>query len=58
MYFCVIYLFQDKIGLVLVKTSSLIVMGTYHENMFPSICVEAIEKLGKLKSLFGRKYLI
>lgn len=51
MYKCVradknsIYAKSDKIGLVLVKTSSLIVMGTYHENMFPSICVEAIEKL-------------
>ena len=47
MSFFVCLKFQDKIGLVLVKTSSLIVMGTYNDNMFPSICVEAIEKLGK-----------
>jgi hypothetical protein len=24
-------------------------MGTYEDNMFPSVCVEAVEKLGKLK---------
>lgn len=32
-------------GLVMVQTEKCILMGTYSENMFPSICVEAIEKL-------------
>lgn len=44
---CVLHLFQDKRGLILVKTQSMLVVATYTENMFPSVCVEAVEKLGK-----------
>lgn len=33
-------------GLILVQTEKFVLMGIYNENMFPSICVEAIEKLG------------
>ncbi|XP_071485145.1 profilin-4-like [Diadema antillarum] len=40
-----IYAKCDKVGMVLVKTATLIVMGTYSDNMFSSVCVEAIEKL-------------
>ncbi|XP_033100453.1 profilin-4-like [Anneissia japonica] len=40
-----IYAKCDKSGLVLVKTATLIIFGTYNPNMFPSVCVEAIEKL-------------
>ncbi|XP_041461933.1 profilin-4-like [Lytechinus variegatus] len=40
-----IYAKCDKDGIVLVKTATLVIMGTYSDNMFPSVCVEAIEKL-------------
>lgn len=40
-----IYAKYEKIGVVLVKTGSLIVVGTYNDNMYPSVCVEAVEKL-------------
>ncbi|XP_071818455.1 profilin-4-like isoform X1 [Apostichopus japonicus] len=40
-----IYAKCDKIGVVLVKTGSLIVVGTYNDNMYPSVCIEAVEKL-------------
>lgn len=40
------YLKQDKRGLILVKTQSMLIVATYTENMFPSVCVEAVEKLG------------
>lgn len=29
----------------MVQTSKYILVGTYRENMYPSVCVEAIEKL-------------
>lgn len=29
-----------------VKTKLYIVVGTYSEGMYPSVCVEAVEKLG------------
>ncbi|XP_065057871.1 profilin-4-like isoform X2 [Rhopilema esculentum] len=35
----------DDVGLVLVKTASLILVGTYNKDMYQSICVEAMEKL-------------
>ncbi|XP_022295333.1 profilin-4-like isoform X2 [Crassostrea virginica] len=35
----------DKRGLILVKTQSMLIVATYTENMFPSVCVEAVEKL-------------
>ncbi|XP_070567530.1 profilin-4-like isoform X2 [Ptychodera flava] len=40
-----IYAKCEKIGLVMVKTHTLLILGTYNENMFPSVCVEAVEKL-------------
>nr|XP_002739881.1 PREDICTED: profilin-4-like [Saccoglossus kowalevskii] len=40
-----IYAKCDKIGVVMVKTITLLIMGTYNENMYPSVCVEAVEKL-------------
>ncbi|CAG5133847.1 unnamed protein product [Candidula unifasciata] len=40
-----IYAKCDKSGLVLVKTATMLVFATYKENMFPSVCVEAVEKL-------------
>ena len=30
----------------MVQTGKFILMGTYAENMYPSVCVEAVEKLG------------
>lgn len=30
----------------MVSTRKYILVGTYKENMYPSVCVEAIEKLG------------
>ncbi|XP_035686430.1 profilin-4-like isoform X1 [Branchiostoma floridae] len=34
-----------KRGLVVVRTGSLLIVGTYNDNMYPSVCVEAVEKL-------------
>ncbi|KAL5009520.1 hypothetical protein ScPMuIL_011825 [Solemya velum] len=34
-----------KKGLVLVKTVTLLLVASYTENMYPSVCVEAVEKL-------------
>eukprot|EP00795_Rhopilema_esculentum_P017135 gene17135-8665_t len=42
-----IYAKRDDVGLVLVKTASLILVGTYNKDMYQSICVEAMEKLGE-----------
>ncbi|XP_069092132.1 profilin-4 [Pleurodeles waltl] len=33
-------------GLIVVKTNAYILVATYREGMFPSVCVEAVEKLG------------
>lgn len=35
----------DNRGLILVKTLSMLLVATYSESMFPSVCVEAVEKL-------------
>ncbi|XP_021352632.1 profilin-4-like isoform X1 [Mizuhopecten yessoensis] len=35
----------EKKGLILVKTLSMLVVATYTESMYPSVCVEAVEKL-------------
>ena len=37
---------ENQKGLILVNTSRCILLATYKENMQPSICVEATEKLG------------
>ncbi|XP_062378266.1 profilin-4 [Sardina pilchardus] len=34
-------------GLLLVKTALYIIVATYNENMYPSVCVEAVEKLAE-----------
>ena len=38
---------QEGSGFVAVKTGSLIVFGSYSSVMFPSVCVEAVERLGE-----------
>ncbi|XP_042298766.1 profilin-4 [Sceloporus undulatus] len=40
-----IYLKGKDNGLVLAKTKSFILLGTYSHGMYPSVCVEAVEKL-------------
>lgn len=40
-----IYSKYNKRGLILIRTATLLLIGTYNENMFPSVCVEAMEKL-------------
>ena len=40
-------LFQGKRGVILVRTVSLVLLATYSDNMCPSVCVEAVEKLGE-----------
>ncbi|CAL1532799.1 unnamed protein product [Lymnaea stagnalis] len=40
-----IYAKCNKRGLVLVKTVTLLIIATYTDAMFPSVCVEAVEKL-------------
>lgn len=38
--------FKNNEGLVLVKTEMYIICATYTRGMYPSVCVEAVEKLG------------
>jgi profilin len=40
-----IYARDGNRGLIMVPTKNCILIGTYKENMFPSVCVEAVEKL-------------
>ncbi|ELU00332.1 hypothetical protein CAPTEDRAFT_217717 [Capitella teleta] len=40
-----VYAKHNKRGLILVKTVTLLLIATYTENMYPSVCVEAVEKL-------------
>ena len=40
-----IYAKQDSRGIILVRTSTMILVATYSAEMYPSVCVEAIEKL-------------
>ncbi|ESO94843.1 hypothetical protein LOTGIDRAFT_189091 [Lottia gigantea] len=35
----------DDRGLILVRTVTLLIVATYTESMYPSVCVEAVEKL-------------
>ncbi|XP_014678623.1 PREDICTED: profilin-4-like [Priapulus caudatus] len=42
-----IYATHNKDGLVIVRTCVYVVVATYLEHMFPSVCVEAVEKLGE-----------
>ncbi|XP_068136353.1 profilin-4 [Hyperolius riggenbachi] len=41
-----IYAKCDNEGVVMVKTKSNILLASYREGMYPSVCVEAVEKLG------------
>ncbi|NWS58421.1 PROF4 protein, partial [Chunga burmeisteri] len=34
-------------GLIVAKTKTFILLATYRVGMYPSVCVEAVEKLGK-----------
>jgi hypothetical protein len=43
-----IYAKDDKKGIILVQTGKYVLFGAYKENMYPSVCIEALEKLGKL----------
>ena len=45
---CSIGLLQEGSGFIAVKTNTMIVFGTYSSSMYPSVCVEAVEKLGEL----------
>ncbi|XP_072107585.1 profilin-4 isoform X3 [Mobula birostris] len=38
--------FKNERGLILVKTGMYIICATYTKGMYPSVCVEAVEKLG------------
>ncbi|XP_053223898.1 profilin-4 [Podarcis raffonei] len=40
-----IYLKGKDNGVILAKTGTFIVVGTYAQGMYPSVCVEAVEKL-------------
>lgn len=44
-FFCII---QPDGGLIAVKTNAFILIATYKVGMYPSVCVEAVEKLGKI----------
>ena len=35
----------DEGGVVIVKTNTLVIIATFANNMYPSICVEAVENL-------------
>ena len=42
-----VFLFKkENSGIILVRTATLLLVGTYTPEMSPSICVEAVEKLG------------
>ena len=33
--------------MILVKTALYVIVATYNDSMYPSVCVEAVEKLGR-----------
>ena len=39
---------KENMGIILVRTATLLLVATYTPEMSPSICVEAVEKLGEL----------
>ncbi|KAL2098572.1 hypothetical protein ACEWY4_005052 [Coilia grayii] len=41
-------------GLLLVKTTLYIIVATYNDNMHPSVCVEAVEKLAQYLRAKGK----
>ncbi|NXD12140.1 PROF4 protein, partial [Nothocercus nigrocapillus] len=42
-----LYLQNPDGGLIVVKTNAFLLIATYRAGMYPSVCVEAVEKLGK-----------
>ena len=38
---------KENMGIILVRTATLLLVATYTPEMSPSICVEAVEKLGE-----------
>ncbi|XP_064405153.1 profilin-4-like isoform X1 [Halichondria panicea] len=40
-----IYAKKEGSGFIAVKTNSMVIFGTYSSSMYPSVCVEAVEKL-------------
>lgn len=49
-------LIQENTGVVVVKTHLHLLVATYTEGMYPSVCVEATEKLGESVSQFLSSY--
>ena len=45
--YCVLTCIQEDSGFIAVSTNKLIVYGSYSSTMNPSVCVEAVERLGK-----------
>lgn len=44
---CSLYAKNENTGVVVVKTHMYLVVATYTAGMYPSVCVEATEKLGE-----------
>nr|KAF6430049.1 profilin family member 4 [Molossus molossus] len=42
-----LYAKNENTGVVVVKTNLYLLVATYTEGMYPSVCVEATEKLGE-----------
>ena len=47
---------QEGSGFIAVCTSKLIVYGSYSSTMNPSVCVEAVERLGKCQCQFSHPF--
>ncbi|XP_054584136.1 profilin-4 isoform X1 [Eptesicus fuscus] len=45
-----LYAKNENTGVIVVKTNLYLLVATYTEGMYPSVCVEATEKLGKCVS--------
>jgi len=42
---------KENCGIILVRTATLLLLATYTPEMSPSICVEAVEKLGQFLNI-------
>ena len=42
---------KENMGIIFVRTATLLLVATYTPEMSPSICVEAVEKLGELHNI-------
>ncbi|XP_015977285.1 profilin-4 isoform X1 [Rousettus aegyptiacus] len=51
-----LYAKNENTGVVVVKTHLHLLVATYTEGMYPSVCVEATEKLGESVSQFLSSY--